>query len=81
MRKKVLGFVFAAVLLVALAIPLFGGGTALAINVQNPDSAPTANATTGLGTAATESDGAARTVGATTITAPSVAPDEIRQNP
>ena len=34
MRKKVLGFVFAAVLMIALAVPLFGaGGTAEAHNV------------------------------------------------
>ena len=33
MRKKILGFVFAAALLAALAVPLFGGdGTALAAN-------------------------------------------------
>ena len=33
MRKKILAFVFAAALLVAMATPLFGGvGTALAIN-------------------------------------------------
>ncbi len=30
MRKKILGFVFAAALLAAMAVPLFGGGTALA---------------------------------------------------
>ena len=31
MRKKILSFVFAAALLAALAVPLFGGGTALAV--------------------------------------------------
>ena len=31
MRKKILGFVFAATLLVAMAVPLFGTGTAEAI--------------------------------------------------
>ena len=30
MRKKILAFVFAAALLVAMAVPLFGGSTALA---------------------------------------------------
>ena len=30
MRKKIMAFVFAAALLVALAVPLFSGGTALA---------------------------------------------------
>ncbi len=34
MRKKILGFVFAAALLAAVAVPLFGGGTpAYAANV------------------------------------------------
>ena len=40
MRKKILAFVFAAAVLVAMAVPLFGGGTALAANnavtVSNP---------------------------------------------
>ncbi len=37
MRKKILGFVFAAALLAALAVPLFGGGTALAGNFGSVD--------------------------------------------
>ncbi len=37
MRKKILGFVFAAALLVAMAMPLFGGGTASAHNVGHID--------------------------------------------
>ena len=37
MRKKILGFVFAAALLAALAVPLFGGGTAFAHNVGHVD--------------------------------------------
>ena len=42
MRKKILAFVFAAALLMALAVPLFGGGTALAANpnVPNPAGSP-----------------------------------------
>ncbi len=31
MRKKILAFVFAAAVLVAMAVPLFGSGTALAV--------------------------------------------------
>ena len=38
MRKKILGFVFAAALLAALAVPLFGGaGTAQAGNFGSVD--------------------------------------------
>lgn len=39
MRKRILGFVFAAAVLAAMAVPLFGGGTALAVpaHVHNPN--------------------------------------------
>ena len=41
MRKRILGFVFAAALLAAMAVPLFGGGTALATGGVRPPDNPT----------------------------------------
>ena len=84
MRKKIMAFVFAAALLMALAVPLVGGGgTALAVLVPAPNAAPTADAADGLETAApaSASDGAAQTVGdATAIGTPVDVPDNVRQN-
>ena len=37
MRKKILAFVFAAALLVAMAVPLSGGGTAQAAKLTAPN--------------------------------------------